>query len=162
MKQYPNIMIPEHGRGFFGIGIYDLKTVSNLGTLWRSAHIFNADFIFLIGKRYETMRTDTLKSWKHLPLFEYQTFEQFHTSLPKGARLVGVELAERSVPLATYKHSERAVYLLGAEDHGLPQEVLSVCDDIVQIPGAFSLNVAVAGSIVLYDRVAKNEMKYKV
>ena len=75
MKQYPNIMIPEHGRGFFGIGIYDLKTVSNLGTLWRSAHIFNADFIFLIGKRYETMRTDTLKSWKHLPLFEYQTFE---------------------------------------------------------------------------------------
>ena len=72
MKQYPNIMTPEHGRGFFGLGIYDLKTVSNLGTLWRSAHIFNADFIFLIGKRYETMRTDTLKSWKHLPLFEYR------------------------------------------------------------------------------------------
>lgn len=154
-KHYPNVIIPHHGRGFFGIGIYELKTTKNIGTLWRSAQVLKADFIFLIGKRYETMKTDTMKTWKHIPLFEYENFEQFYTSRPKGAKLIGIELDKRSVPLTTYHHPERAVYLLGSEDHGLPQTVLSQCDEIIQIPGEFSLNVSVAGSIVLYDRLLK-------
>ena len=37
-----------------------------------------------------------------------------------------------------------------------PQEALEHCADVVQIPGEFSLNVSVAGSIVLYDRLLKN------
>ena len=35
--------------GFFGIGVYRLKTEANHGTLWRSAFQFGADFIFTIG-----------------------------------------------------------------------------------------------------------------
>lgn len=154
-KNYPNVIIPQHGRGFFGIGIYAAKMSHNIGTLWRSADLMGADFMFIIGKRYSTMRTDTLKSWKHIPLFEYESFEQFKSSLPKDATLVGIELDERSVPLMSYHHPQRAVYLLGAEDYGLPQLVLECCDDVVQLPGRFSLNVSVAGSIVLYDRVLK-------
>ena len=154
-KQYPNAIVPQHGRGFFGIGIYGLKTTKNIGTLWRSAQVLRADFIFLIGKRNETMKTDTMKSWKHTPLFEYESFEAFYASRPKGSRLIGIELDERSVPLTTYRHPERALYLLGAEDKGLPREVLSLCDEVIQIPGEMSLNVSVAGSIVLYDRLLK-------
>ena len=96
-----------------------------------------------------------MKSWKHIPLFEYENFEQFYASRPKGSKLIGIELDERSMPLTTYQHPERAIYLLGAEDKGLPQAILSRCDEIVQIPGEFSLNVSVAGSIVLYDRLLK-------
>ena len=158
MEKYPNIVVPDHGRGFFGIGIYGLRTTANLGTLWRSAQIMKADFLFVIGKRYQTMRTDTMKSWKHIPLFEYDTLDHFFASLPKGAKLVGIELDKRSVPLMTYTHPERAVYLLGAEDKGLPQAALTRCDEVVQIPGEFSLNVSVAGSIVLYDRLLKQGM----
>ena len=72
--------------------------------------------------------------------------------------LVGIELDERSVPLAGYRHPERAVYLLGSETDGLPQEALEHCADVVQIPGEFSLNVSVAESIVLYDRLLKTEV----
>ena len=53
-------------------------------------------------------------------------------------------------------HPERAVYLLGSETDGLSPEALEHCADVVQIPGEFSLNVSVAGSIVLYDRLLKN------
>lgn len=51
-------------------------------------------------------------------------------------------------------HPLRALYLLGAEDHGLPPEVLARCHEVVQVPSPspYSLNVAVAGSLVLYDR----------
>ena len=52
--------------GFFGIGVYRLKTDANHGTLWRSAFQFGADFIFTIGARFnkKTSRsTDTAKCW---------------------------------------------------------------------------------------------------
>jgi len=35
---------------FFGIGCENMKNDLNYGTLFRTAQIFNADFIFLIGK----------------------------------------------------------------------------------------------------------------
>lgn len=155
-NNYSKVIVPEHGRGFFGIGIYGGKTPANLGTLWRSAHIMKADFIFTIGKRYDSMPTDTMKSWKHIPMFEYDTFDQFKISQPKDSELVAVELNENSVPLTEFHHSERAVYLLGAEDFGLPHEIIVQCDKIIQLPGENSLNVSVAGSIVLYDRLLKH------
>ena len=40
-----------------------------------------------------------------------------------------------SQPLMTYTHPERAVYLLGAEDFGLPEDVIASCDDVIQLPG---------------------------
>ena len=155
-KNYPNVIVPQPNRGFFGIGIEYPKTVKNVGTLWRSAHIMRADFMFVIGRRYERVVTDTLKSWRHIPLFEYESFEHFYKAMPKDATLVGVELDSRSVPLTSYNHPQRAVYLLGAEDKGLSAEALAHCADVVQIPGEYSLNVSAAGSIVLYDRLLKN------
>ena len=156
MKHYPNCIVPEKGRGFVGIGIECAASSRNIGTIWRSAQVMGADYMFIIGKRYETMKTDTMKSWKHIPLFEYPDIAHFIQSIPKGATLIGVELDERSRPLMSYKHPERAVYLLGSEDRGLSKEALDACQEVVQIPGKFSLKVSVAASVVLYDRLLKN------
>jgi tRNA C32,U32 (ribose-2'-O)-methylase TrmJ len=51
----------------------------------------------------------------------------------------------------------RALYLLGAEDRGLPPAVLRQCHQVVRIPCPVDrpLNVAVAGSVVIHDRYAK-------
>ena len=154
-KTYPNVVVPRKGRGYFGIGIYGVKTSANIGSLWRTADIFGAGFMFVIGKRYSAMKTDTRKSYRHIPLFEYESFEIFKSSLPVDSKLVGVELDDSSSPVMAYQHPERAVYLLGAEDFGLPAEVIAACDDIVQLPGAAALNVSVAVSIVIYDRLLK-------
>lgn len=155
-RHYPNVIVPQRRRGFYGIGIEYPRTAANIGTLWRSAQIMHADFMFVIGQRYQSVCTDTLKSWKHIPLFEFESFEHFHKSMPKDAKLVGIELDARSVPLTTYRHPQRAVYLLGSERDGLSAEALEHCNDVIQIPGEYSLNVSVAGSIVLYDRLLKN------
>jgi tRNA G18 (ribose-2'-O)-methylase SpoU len=57
-------------------------------------------------------------------------------------------------PISSYSHSERAVYLLGAEDHGLPAPILEQCQVVLTIPAERpeSFNVAVAGSIVMFHR----------
>ena len=137
---------------FFGIGILHGKTPENLGVLWRTAQNMGASFIFTIGKRYAHQASDTHNAVKSLPYYHYKDFEDFYSHLPKGVRIVGVEKDERAVNLETFKHPKRCVYLLGAEDHGLSQEALNRSHFLVQFSSIYSLNVAVAGSIVLYDR----------
>ena len=142
-------------RGYFGIGIYHGKTSTNIGTLWRSAAILGADFIFTIGRRYKHQCTDTMKAWRHIPLYNFETYEDFFSHLPYSCKVIAVELDGDSVPLEGYEHPERCVYLLGAEDHGLPKEILKRCHATVQLIGDYCMNVATAGSIVMYDRAAK-------
>src|SRR3990167_9865882 len=136
----------ENQRGFFGIGIQNAKTEMNIGTLWRSASIMGASFIFTINHRYRKQASDTMKSWKHIPLYNYETFADFYKSLPYDCMLIGIEIDTRSKPIANYHHAERAVYLLGAEDSGLSKEAIDKCHSIIQLPGEHCLNVSVAGS----------------
>ncbi len=137
---------------FFGIGIQNGKTPENLGVLWRSAQNLGASFIFTIGNRYAKQACDTHNAVKSMPYYHYDTFEDFFKHLPKGVRLVGVELTENAEPLETFHHPRRCAYLLGAEDHGLTKEAIEKAHFLVKFKSQLSLNVSVAGSIVMYDR----------
>ena len=141
-------------RGYFGIGVYNIKTEMNLGTLWRSAQNFGASFIFTIGRRYKKQASDTLKTSKHIPLYEYQTLDDFYEHMPKDCLLVCVEQEDKAKNLKDFSHPERAIYLLGAEDYGLPEKIMKG-HSVVYIDTPMCLNVAVAGSIVMYDRFSK-------
>lgn len=76
------------------------------------------------------------------------------TERESGARVLGVELADGAVRLGDLPAArQRTVIVLGHEQHGVPPEALDHIDQIVEIPmvgTGFSLNVAVAGSLVLY------------
>ncbi|UFH35415.1 RNA methyltransferase [Flavobacterium acetivorans] len=137
---------------YFGIGIQNGKTPENLGVLWRSAQNLGASYIFTIGNRYAKQACDTHNAVKSIPYFHYENFEDFYKNLPKGARLVGVELDENAEDLETFEHPRRCVYLLGAEDNGLSKQAIEKCHFLVKFKSEKSLNVSVAGSIVLYDR----------
>jgi len=141
--------------GYFGIGIQHGKTPENLGVLWRSAQNFGASFIFTIGHRYAKQACDTHDIVKAIPYFHYKTFEEFYTHLPKGAMIIGIELDEKATELANFKHPRNCVYLLGAEDHGLTNEAIHRSHHLVKFNTPKSLNVAVAGSIIMYDRAVK-------
>lgn len=146
---------PRDCQGFYGIGIENTKSSHNVGTLWRTAYTFDASFLFTIGKRYQPQCSDTVKAWRHVPMFGHETFEDFYAAIPRDCQLVGVELDDKATPLERFAHPERCVYLLGAEDHGLSKHAKSRCHRLIQLPGRFCLNVAVAGSIVLYHRHAQ-------
>jgi tRNA(Leu) C34 or U34 (ribose-2'-O)-methylase TrmL len=141
-------------RGYVGIGILNPKTEQNIGTLWRSAHAFGADFIFVVGARYRRQASDTTKAENHIPLYEYESLEDMTEHLPKGCQVVPIEIGGR-IDLAYAKHPERAVYLLGPEDGSIPPEFIAKHALSIEIGTALCLNVATAGSLVLYDRYAK-------
>lgn len=151
----------RESRGFFAIGVWHPKTEINVGTLWRSARLYGAAFVFTVGRRYTRQSSDTSNTTAHIPLFHFDMIEDLGKHLPHGARLVGVEMDARSRPLATYTHPEACVYLLGAEDKGLPPKVLEQCHSVVQIESALpqSMNVAVAGSLVMWHRHTSRSVK---
>ena len=149
MTAFASLQVP----GVCGIGVERSKTAANVGTLWRSAAILGASFIFTIGRRWPDQAGDTVKAWRHVPMFEFATLDAL--ALPQGAELIGVEMDSDARSLADFAHPRQAVYLLGSEDRGLSSAALDRCSRIVSLPGAYSLNVAVAGSIVLYDRATK-------
>ena len=145
--------------GYFGIGVFHPKTEINIGTLWRHAYLYDATFVFIIGARYRKQTSDTQKAWRHIPLWQFPDFETFAASPLYNAQRVAVELTTDATLLPHFKHPARAVYLLGAEDHGLPAHVLDACHRTVQIPTPqpHSMNVATAGTLVMYDRYVKSE-----
>jgi tRNA (guanosine-2'-O-)-methyltransferase len=71
-----------------------------------------------------------------------------------GAEVLGVELADDAVRLADLAPARRrTVIVLGHEHEGIPDDAWELLDRVVEIPMAgagHSLNVAVAGSLVLY------------
>jgi len=151
-------------RGYFAIGIYHGKTEVNIGTLWRTARLYDAAFVFTVGKRYKMQASDTPKTRQHTPLFHFDTVSDLKKHLPWGAPLIGVELDPRAVSLPAFTHPERAVYMLGAEDHGLPTAAIDECHHLVTIPSILpqSMNVSVAGSLMIYDRFIKQTSRIGV
>lgn len=138
--------------GYFEIGIFHPKTSENVGTLWRTAYQLGASGIFTIAQRCKPQSSDTPKAWRHIPLRQFAGWDDFLAAQPYDAQLVGVEMGGRS--LDTFCHPERAIYILGAEDHGLPPSVIERCQHVVTLPSVRvdSYNVAVAGSLVMYHR----------
>ena len=146
-------MLPALPRGYFAIGAERISKALNLGNLMRSAHGFGASFTFTIGATYQALeaRADTSKGSQHLPHYNWASGDEL--ALPQGCRLVGVELLDVAIDLPSFRHPLRAAYELGPEQGALSPELLARCDHVVRIPSSFCINVAMAGAIVMYDRV---------
>ncbi len=140
---------------FYGIGIMHGTNAVNVGTLWRHAYILGASFIFTVDRKYKKQSADVVVTPSRIPLYHYRDIEDLYSHLPHGAPLVGVELTDDAVMVNEFAHPRRAVYLLGSETNGLSDKVLQRCHSVVKLPGHFSMNVAVAGSIIMHDRISK-------
>ena len=149
-------------KGFFGVAVYHPKTEANVGTLWRTATAYQAALIATVGpRRYQHQAGDTCKTPLHKPMFKFDDFDDLLTHLPFGCQVIGVELSDRAVDLTSFRHPDSAIYLLGAEDHGIPENVLDRCHHVVKVPypADWSLNVSVAGSLVIHDRYVKRSRR---
>jgi hypothetical protein len=70
--------------------------------------------------------------------------------------LVGIEMTEDAAELPSFRHPLNAAYVLGPERSSLSPAILAQCRHVVRIPTRFSLNLAVAGALVLYDRLLQH------
>ena len=140
-------------RGYFAIGVDGVSKAMNLGNLLRSAHAFGASFFFTINAQVKLTdaASDTSAASGHLPVYQFKSVADFR--LPQGCQLVGVEITDDAVELPSFRHPLRAAYVFGSERLSLSDAVLARCVHVVKIPMRFSINVGMAGVIVMYDRL---------
>ncbi len=141
-------------RGYFGVGVEGINKPFNVGNLFRSAHAFDASFVFTIAATYrraEGAQTDTSDTLANLPFYSFPTVAEF--MLPKGCALVGVELHDDAVELPSFTHPRCAAYVMGPEKSSLSPGLMARCDHLLKIPTRFCLNVGIAGVVVMYDRL---------
>ena len=141
-------------RGYFGIGVEGINKPFNVGNLFRSAHAFDASFVFTIDATYRRTKgsqADTSDALASLPFYSFPTLDDF--LLPKGCALVGVELHDDAVDLPSFTHPRCAAYVLGPERSSLSPALTARCDHLLRIPTRFCLNVGIAGVVVMYDRL---------
>ena len=145
-------------RGYFGIGVERMSKAMNAGSLFRTAHAFGASFVFTVDAsfgRAEVEQADTSRSWAKMPYYDFADISEI--TLPKGCSLVGVELHEDATELPSFRHPRCCAYVMGPERGDLSIQMTEHCDHMIRIPTAFCINVAIAGALVMYDRLISLE-----
>ena len=140
-------------RGYFGIGVERLSKPTNAGNLFRTAHAFGGSFVFTVNTlpSKQKLYSDTSNSFENMPYYAWETLEDMQ--LPQGCSLVGIELLEDAVDLPEFRHPRACAYIVGPERGSLSDGVLAKCQHTIKIPAKFCVNVAIAGAIVMYDRM---------
>jgi tRNA G18 (ribose-2'-O)-methylase SpoU len=140
-------------RGYFAIGVEGLSKPVNASNLFRTAHAFGARFVFTVGATLTAREAmlDTSRTIDSVPYYAWARVDDIQ--LPKGCALVGVELLESAADLPSFRHPRAAAYVLGAERGALSPALLARAAHVARIPTAFAVNVAIAGAIVMYDRL---------
>ena len=142
-EELPRGTLPEVGLALWRVG-----DPGNVGTLIRSADALGPAFVALSEGSADPTGPKALRasmgSLFRIPVVSFDEAPGRRVALTaRGGRPLGEIDLEGATTL-----------VLGAEREGLPEEVVAQCDERVTIPlaaGAESLNVAMAGTIALYE-----------
>lgn len=142
----------------------NVRSALNVGSIFRSADSFGASEVVLCGitatpPSREVHKT-ALGAELSVPFTYHQsTVEAVNVLRAAGYTVVAVEQTANSVMLNDFRPSRQGkyAYVLGNEVDGVSAEVLALCDAVVEIPQLGikkSLNVSVAGGIVMWNHLA--------
>lgn len=137
----------------------DIRSMSNVGSLFRTADAFRLEHIYLCGitgcPPHKEIRKTALGAEETVAWTKYESAIDCLTQLKeKGYKTLALEQAETSTKPADLDIKEPCVLILGSEVDGVSQEIMDRCDSVVEIEqfgSKHSLNVSVAGGIAIYE-----------
>lgn len=144
------------------IGLHQAKDPTNLANVKRSISCYGGGTVMVTGKRM----LHALDTEERLPRpLRDRRYDNVKIDVsgrddfifPQGVVPVAIEVSG-SQNLAFFEHPKDAMYIFGPEDGSIPPQILRKCHHVVVIPTLHCLNLAVAVSTVLYDRMSKTWM----
>ena len=149
MTAHSFAVLMEHWKGDF-----------NIATMIRNANAFNAREVFYIGKRKWDKR-GAVGTYRYTPI----NFIQQHEDLLSLKELYTFVAIDNNLP-ETYELSnfdwnslkKPPLMIFGEEGEGLTQDMLKLCEYVVEIPqygSVRSLNVGTSSGIIMYDYITK-------
>jgi 23S rRNA (guanosine2251-2'-O)-methyltransferase len=143
----------------------NIRSAQNVGSFFRTSDSLGVDKIMLCGitsvppnkEIFKTAlgATESVK-WEH-----YENTSQCIELLKeKGFTIICIEQTENSLMLNKYEFNinKNICLVFGNEIEGVSKNIIEMADDCVEIPQLgtkHSLNVSVAGGIVIWDLVSR-------
>jgi tRNA G18 (ribose-2'-O)-methylase SpoU len=145
----------------FIIVLDNVRSQSNVGSIFRTADAFLTEAIYLCGitacpPQREIQKTalgaTESVAWKYFP----DTSDAIIELKEKGYKIVAVEQAEGSTELQDLivDNNYRYALVFGHEVNGVDQQIVNACDLCVEIPQfgtKHSFNIAISVGIVLWE-----------
>jgi len=155
----------------FTIVLDNIRSQSNVGSVFRTADAFLTGKIYLCGITAVPPHREIQKTalgatesvcWEH----NASTLEVVRELKALNYIIIGIEQAEGSVYLQDLdlERGEKYALVFGNEVYGIGQEVLDECDLCVEIPQfgtKHSFNIAVSAGIVMWELWKKLIMQKK-
>ena len=142
----------------------NIRSMHNVGSVFRTADAFLISGICLCGFTPQPPHRDIHKTalgatdsvdW----LYYEHTVDAVLALKERGFKVLAIEQTEGSILLNAYVHSNTpTAFVFGNEVDGVADEVLQVCDGVIEIPQwgmKHSLNISVAAAVVLWEFVRK-------
>jgi tRNA G18 (ribose-2'-O)-methylase SpoU len=153
--------------------VHDIRSTHNVGSLLRTAEGLGVSHLYFTGytpypplpakderlphlaqKLGKQINKTALGAENSVPWSRAEDVAELLNSLKsKGFRLVALEQAATAMPLPDYQPPQKVALLLGREVEGIDRDLLTLVDDILEIPmfgSKESFNVAQAAAIALY------------
>ena len=142
---------------------HDIRSLHNVGAIFRSADVFGVEKIYLTGYTGRPPRKEIAKTALGSEQRVKWEGREDVTALiqllrEQSYQLVALETGTDAQSLTEFYPTESLALVIGNERDGIPAEVLSLCDFKVEIamPGLKrSLNVSVAVGIALFALTQK-------
>jgi tRNA G18 (ribose-2'-O)-methylase SpoU len=145
----------------FVIVLDNIRSRSNVGSVFRTADAFLTEAIYLCGItgvpphpeiRKTALGATESVTWKYFK----KTSEAIIELKADGYKIVGIEQAVGAINLSDFiaKKNTRYALVFGHEVNGVDQKVIDECDYVVEIPQfgtKHSFNIAVSAGIVLWE-----------
>ncbi len=135
-----------------------LTSPENVGSIVRTARAFGVESIVIDSKTVSPFlrRCIRVSMGNIFDVKVHKTedlLSLMETLKGKGTSFVGTAHIDRSIDIKTWKPNRSEAIIIGSEGHGMDQEIMRACDEMVKIPISdyvAHLNASVAASIVLY------------
>lgn len=150
-------LLEQAGSAPLLVGVAGIQDPGNLGTIIRSAEAFGARAVLLGEKTVSHFNPKAVRasagSLFREPLLRVKMTEAVPLLKQHGVRVLATS-SHKGKPLHEADFTGAAMIVVGNEGAGVPQEILSLADELVTIPHSArveSLNAGIAASILLYE-----------
>ncbi|NDW18604.1 23S rRNA (guanosine(2251)-2'-O)-methyltransferase RlmB [Dysgonomonas sp. 216] len=154
----------EQGKNPFILVLDGLTDVRNFGAIARTCEVAGVDAIVIPARGSVTVNADAVKTSAgallKIPVCKEQNLTDAIRFL-KDSGIKVVAATERAAQTYTeVDYNGPVAIVMGAEDTGVSNDNLRICDDLVKIPqfGTIgSLNVSVAAGILIYEVIRQSK-----
>lgn len=142
----------------FYIICHNIRSLYNIGTMFRTADALGANQLFLTGYSGRPPRKEISKvalgAEESVPWQHYKSLSYLIKKLKKqGVTIVALETGDKSIDYRNFKPNFPIALIVGNEVRGLSQSTLKKVDFVIELPMKGikeSLNVGVAMAVAGY------------